>query len=93
MSRSVPQIPILLVRNRTSPELGVGRGASISLILSALPGVTAIAFRKLSYPMDRCCSGTPLGFLESSFRGSIDDLRSLLETIQSRFDDIYKLHS
>ena len=93
MSRSVPQMPILLVLSRTWLELGVGLGASISLTLSALPGVTATALRKLSYPMDGLSNATPLRFLELSYGGSVDRLRCFLETNQSRFDGIYKLHS
>jgi hypothetical protein len=72
---------------------GVGRGASMSCILPDLPGVTAIAFRKLSYPWKQVSNETPLRFPQCLLRQFFDDLRNLLETSQSHLDDIYQLHS
>ena len=63
--------------------------------LSALPGVTAIAFRKLSYPNQQVLGqdSVTIPFGSSVVAAVADGLRSLLQTIESRLDGFYQLQS
>jgi hypothetical protein len=70
----------------------MGCGASISRTLSAFPGVTAIAFRKLSHLEEYSMTESSLRFLRIFVRLSGERLRGLLQAIEPCFDSIYKFH-
>jgi len=62
--------------------------------LPALPGVTAIAFRELSYPNQQGWGRDSVTIPFSSLVAAVaDGLRSLLQTIESRLDGFYQLQS
>src|SRR5712691_11020704 len=61
--------------------------------LAALPGVTAIAFRELSYPLRRGPGreSAKISLSSSAKKGGQICLRALLKGIDSCLDDIYQL--
>ena len=63
--------------------------------LPALLGVTAIAFRELSYPNQQALGrdSVTIPFSSSVVAAVADGLRSLLQTIESRLDGFYQLQS
>jgi len=65
----------------------------MSRTLLALPGVTVIAFRELSYPHEHALGSVKIEISSSVSAAVADGLGSLLETVESRLDSVYQLQS
>ena len=61
--------------------------------LPALPGVTAIAFRELSYPQEQALDSVKIHFSSLVSAAVANGLGGLLETVESRLDSVYELQS